>query len=353
MAKFTIVAYFFWLCLGWLGIHHFYLGRDCQGLLWLTSFAGCFGIGWLRDFYRIPTYVKDANEDQHYLEYITAQMRYDGSPRVLKNIHRVLGQLMFASFYRSLIFLAIPEEYSDLTPLLVAVLPLGTVFGTYMVSNVGRIKSSLRYAIIGAYLGEFLFGSSHLCLEDQNVPLAIGTAMVLSTYGWEYDRRPQAVRVKKCSRRVAVWMLVILVFSSLCCSFLYFNASVTSQDGEKIKLREAVGNFFRSPHWAKMKQSFWDLYEQYQHEGWEGVKRRFAIISDLEGEERSLEIFNISRNATFHEIKERYKVLAKQWHPDHNTDKEYAQTRFMEIQEAYDTLKKIRKRRDKRTNDEL
>ena len=28
-----------------MGLHHFYLGRHRQGLLWLTSFAGIFGLG--------------------------------------------------------------------------------------------------------------------------------------------------------------------------------------------------------------------------------------------------------------------------------------------------------------------
>ena len=143
---------------------------------------------------------------------------------------------------------------------------------------------------------------------------------------------------------------IYLTFWSLIGSYLYFNATVVTQDGEKIKVREAVGNFFRSPHWAKAKQSFWKLYEEYQHEGWEGVKRRLTILSDLEGEERSLEIFNVTKEATMQEIKERYRVLAKQWHPDHHKDKEYAQEKFMEIQESYETLKKIRARREERTH---
>ena len=45
MSKYTLAAYLLWLLLGWTGLHHFYLGRDRQGLLWLTSFAGVFGIG--------------------------------------------------------------------------------------------------------------------------------------------------------------------------------------------------------------------------------------------------------------------------------------------------------------------
>ena len=44
-SKSNLVAYLLWLFLGWAGIHHFYLRRYRQGVLWLTSFGGLFGIG--------------------------------------------------------------------------------------------------------------------------------------------------------------------------------------------------------------------------------------------------------------------------------------------------------------------
>ena len=43
--RYTLFAYLLWLLLGWLGVHHFYLRRHKQGVLWLTSFSGFFGIG--------------------------------------------------------------------------------------------------------------------------------------------------------------------------------------------------------------------------------------------------------------------------------------------------------------------
>ena len=48
------------------------------------------------------------------------------------------------------------------------------------------------------------------------------------------------------------------------------------------------------------------------------------------------------------EIKQSYRRLAKEWHPDTQKDpakKEEAQKKFMEIQEAYDTLSNKRARR--------
>jgi hypothetical protein len=44
-SKSKLFAYLLWFFLGWAGIHHFYLRRYRQGVLWLTSFGGLFGIG--------------------------------------------------------------------------------------------------------------------------------------------------------------------------------------------------------------------------------------------------------------------------------------------------------------------
>ena len=50
-----------WLLGGWLGLHHFYLGRDKQALVWWCLPGGYFGLGWFRDLWRIPEYVREAN----------------------------------------------------------------------------------------------------------------------------------------------------------------------------------------------------------------------------------------------------------------------------------------------------
>ncbi len=64
------VAYLLWFFLGFLGIHHFYLGRAGQGLayLLLTVLLGWIGLGviivglaLLVDLFLIPTYTRDAN----------------------------------------------------------------------------------------------------------------------------------------------------------------------------------------------------------------------------------------------------------------------------------------------------
>jgi molecular chaperone DnaJ len=51
------------------------------------------------------------------------------------------------------------------------------------------------------------------------------------------------------------------------------------------------------------------------------------------------ETLSVSRTATDSEIKTSYRKLAMQWHPDRNRDDKSAETKFKEINEAYDVLK--------------
>ena len=371
MAKYTIVAYLFWLFLGFLGAHHFYLGRDRQGLLWLTSFGGIFSVGWIRDLTRIPAYVREANEDAEFLLRMNLLMRRRKRPSIWANITRVIAGVFFGLFYRALVLSSLPEEYATNGYLVFLLLPLGTTFGTHMVSNVGSIKSHWKYALIGAYLGEVLFGFHHFLLEDSSMTLAVSISMLFSTFGWEFDRQPRArhlvqggggaggrcCRGRVCCRRVALWTLVLVVYTTLLVSTIYFNANITTEKGEKIKLREAINNFFKSPAWKQLKKSFWanlwDVWDQYKKDGWTAAHKRLMVLADFQGEERSRFVLGVGENATLSEVKSKYRTLAREWHPDRHqgdSDEEKArvQEKFMEIKEAYETLQKLYKVRESR-----
>ena len=47
-------AYLLWLLslFGWLGFHHFYLGKPGKGILWIIS-GGVFGVGSLIDLFTL------------------------------------------------------------------------------------------------------------------------------------------------------------------------------------------------------------------------------------------------------------------------------------------------------------
>ena len=57
------------------------------------------------------------------------------------------------------------------------------------------------------------------------------------------------------------------------------------------------------------------------------------------------DILGVTEKAGAEEIKKVYRKLAQKYHPDRNPDKPDAEERFKEVQEAYDVLSDIQKRK--------
>lgn len=79
--KSVIWAYVLWLFGGIFGVHHFYLRRDRHAFVWWTTLGG-FGVGWLGEIFRIPRYVRDANEDHP--QELKARMQQNKKVSMLK-----------------------------------------------------------------------------------------------------------------------------------------------------------------------------------------------------------------------------------------------------------------------------
>src|SRR2546430_17379270 len=56
------------------------------------------------------------------------------------------------------------------------------------------------------------------------------------------------------------------------------------------------------------------------------------------------DVLGVRRNAWKEEIKSAYRKLARQYHPDRNPGDKQAETKFKEVQEAYDVLSDKNKR---------
>lgn len=73
--KSTCVAYTLWLVGGWCGLHQLYLRRDRHAFLIWSTAGGYLGFGLLRDLWKIPEYVRDANDDHAYVEELKRTVR--------------------------------------------------------------------------------------------------------------------------------------------------------------------------------------------------------------------------------------------------------------------------------------
>ena len=76
----------------------------------------------------------------------------------------------------------------------------------------------------------------------------------------------------------------------------------------------------------------------------------FFFISSLDplGEKHALKTLELERGVTQEEIKARYRELSKKWHPDRFTDEQEkieASDKFVLIQQSYERLSTIKKRR--------
>ena len=104
-------TYVLWLFGGLFGLHHFYLGRDRQAFALWISFGGYFGLGLLRDLWRIPEYVAEANEDPQYMVRLVDKMKRQPKPSF--GIIRYFASIIVADILGYLVMGAIPHELFD------------------------------------------------------------------------------------------------------------------------------------------------------------------------------------------------------------------------------------------------
>jgi len=330
--KSLFITYLLWAFFGWLGLHHFYLGRDRQAFTWWSTLGGIFFLGWFRDLWRIPDYVDDVNEEPHFMQELTNQMKLRKYPKF--NIVRFSGQLMMGYFYGGLVKLALPPE----TPqtLEIFLVCLGMTTGVHLIGNIGREQGGFWKPYIGSVIVYYLL--QYFSPDYVNYMYCVlGTTFVFNHFR-EY-RRTYSQKRSLC-KRMMVFSLCMGLFFTLWGSFLYFNAEITTEDGETIKIRDSVNHFFKSPAWLEFKNTLWQLYEEGQRNGWRNLYDELVKALDPKGEANARKVLDVTETTTREEIKKTYKKLVRKWHPDKykGEDRAYAEKKFMEIQEAYEIL---------------
>lgn len=343
MAKSKCFTYFLWLIGGPLGLHHFYLGRDRQAFLWWST-GGLLGVGVFRDLWRIPEYVDSANEEPAFMQKLQQRMTRSEKPPF--STGRFFAQLWYGMFLGFLSMVAISEDFAKENPLVRAlIVPAAIAIGVHTVGNVGREEGPLKPALYGSYMLFPLFAVSE----------GITYQTLLSTILFQRQRRfrrtREAWRDSSVCKRLVILGLAGSLISGLWISAFYFNASITTAEGETIKARDAINHFFNSPLWREFVATMKQLYQKGREKGWRQLWFDIMESLDPQGEINAYKVLGLKQGASEEEIKKSYRKLARQYHPDKNKgpDKEEAEKKFIQVQEAYEILSEIKSKRAARS----
>ena len=150
--------------------------------------------------------------------------------------------------------------------------------GVTAVGNIGNERCNFKVAAIGAYLSLPLYYTEPSALFYG----ACTSAVALNWKGKEWRR--EYSNNKHVCKRFLTLVFACSIYTSLWTSALYHNAYVTIDHGDKVKLKEVIGNFFNSPAWAEMKHTMWKLYDEVKRNGWDSMWEQLVREMDPEGE---------------------------------------------------------------------
>jgi len=204
-----------------------------------------------------------------------------------------------------------------------------------MVGNIGREKGRFFVPYI-ATLATYL--ALHLLSGDE--PGYINCCLA-SAITFNYFRTWRKHETQKSNLERAFYFSTgAVVIFALWGSFFYFNATITYQNGEKIKLTNSITHFFKSPLWLDFKSTLWNLYREGESKEWKHFYDDVVHSFDPTGERNARTVLGINSLTSEEDIRKTYKKLVVKWHPDRyrGEDKNYAQQRFIEIQQAYELL---------------
>ena len=120
-------------------VQHGFLLRDRQALVWWFLPGGYFGLGWIRDLWRIPEYVKESNREDGWWTLEEEKMRRSDRPPW--KMARWGGMLVVGNMLGMLPSMAVPNKEElgvDLAILGTLLTPLGCALGIWLVGNIGR-----------------------------------------------------------------------------------------------------------------------------------------------------------------------------------------------------------------------
>jgi len=144
------------------------------------------------------------------------------------------------------------------------------------------------------------------------------------------------------------------VFYLLFTNWLLFSVTVNGDDGETIVIADSIKNMMKSPAFQDLSRALNELYEHVRVAGFSQLWSELLKQLDADGVGNSFAVLGLDAKKEneykIADIKKAHRKLALQWHPDKqsgksDTEVKAAEEKFREIQEAYEKLQKLYKRR--------
>lgn len=337
MAKGLLVTYVLWAVGGPVGLHHLYLGRDSHALLWMLTLGGG-GLGWLWEFWKLPSFVAQANRAQG-----QRQRPREGTPPL--SLIRFAAQMIVGIYFGLVALISL----SSMAYFYIVGLPLAVGLGVLLVAAIGNQTSDFKNTLGAAFLTSPIFYGRPIAILPISLAASI-TAQKNRRYKGSMEPDTVSVRLYRLG-------LAYLAFTGPLAYSALYNTTVTlGYVAETLGSFLSWFNFF--PLLGCLMESvfllpyriWWLLvgdpgFSNRQFQEWEKI---YQFVDSFQNEKRQLayQVLGLSEEATSEEIHRSYRELVKVWHPDHNRHQtEEAQKHFLEIQAAYEVLSQPKKLR--------
>lgn len=337
MAKSLLVTYALWVVGGPAGLHHLYLRRDSHALLWMLTLGGG-GLGWLWEFWKLPSFVAQANRAQ-------GQRHSSGRERPPLSAIRFAAQVVVGIYFGlvALISLSFMDNFYIVS------LPLAVGLGVLLVSAVGNQTSDVKNTLGAAFLTSPIFYGHPVAI----LPISLAASITAQ----KHRRYKASVGSKTLGVRFYHLGLAYLAFTGpLAYSVMCHTTSTLNYMAETLGSFLSWFSFF--PFLGRLLESafllpyrVWRLLvgdSGFSNSSFQEWEKLYEFVQSFQDEKRQLayQVLGVSEGATKEEIDQRFRQLVKIWHPDHNRHQvEEAQLHFLEIQSAYEVLSRPRKSR--------
>ena len=233
---------------------------------------------------------------------------------------RLGGQLIVGNIFGQLamMFLPDPEDIGGVNLLLLSDLlaPAASALGVTLVGNIGKERGSIWWPLLGCYL----MTPFHLYGYTSYIYTTIAGIIAFNMFAKQWRRQirdPHPV----CTRFLII-TLCFGLYVSLWGSYAYFNLKITTKDGDRIKFRDAVGNFINSPAFQEFQKNLKSLWTHLLEHGFSSTFQQLIESLDPLGEKHALKVLGLERGVGQDEIRAKYRELSKAWHPDRFKDEQ-------------------------------